>query len=349
MSRLSELLGRLAVAGAVMVLGPGYAAAAEEPAGSAATEATRAEAREAFRTGSALARREVWVDALASFERSQRLLPHPVTAYNIGYCERALGRLTRARRMFAKALADAGAPGAPRLPPEIERATLAYEIEIERRLVRVAVTLPAAATALAVDGRPLEVDPGASASIRLVAGTREPGPGERPPASFELLIDPGVHVFVVTAAGAPQVVSRSFAAGAMEVLALDPVADPPERRAERDARRVWATLAYGVGAAGLAVGAFAGAGAIHQKSALDGACGLTKKACPAAFQGGIDALHTDAAVSTAGLVMGGLGVAAGSALVATLLAGKNGPPSPKSARVTPVLGLGAVALRGVFP
>jgi tetratricopeptide (TPR) repeat protein len=151
------------------------AAGPEPPAPGAVSEAPEIQdARDAYRLGVSLIKQGQWNDALAAFERSFRLKPDAVTAFNIGYCERALGRLTRARASFRRALA------APELPPDKAAEARGYVAEVESRLSRVVLTLSPAGASVAVDGRPLEVshdggDPRAPAA-ELVAGTREPGP-----------------------------------------------------------------------------------------------------------------------------------------------------------------------------
>src|SRR5688572_29232364 len=79
-----------------------------EPSASdgAAEDPTLVRAREGFLLGTALAREGQWLDALAAFERSARLRAHPVTTYNLAYCERALGRYTRAQQLFNLALSE---------------------------------------------------------------------------------------------------------------------------------------------------------------------------------------------------------------------------------------------------
>src|SRR5947207_8021484 len=57
-------------------------------------------ARDAFRQGSALARQGQWPEALTAFRRSAALKGHPITTYDIAYCERALGRYARASLHF---------------------------------------------------------------------------------------------------------------------------------------------------------------------------------------------------------------------------------------------------------
>ncbi len=61
------------------------------------------------------------------------------------------------------------------------------------------VTLTQANSAIAIDGRPLDLQPSATRATA-VAGTRDLGPpeGARAPAqSFDLVLDPGPHVVVI--------------------------------------------------------------------------------------------------------------------------------------------------------
>src|SRR4051794_23601762 len=62
----------------------------------------REEAREQFAAGAELVKAAKWSEALTSFERSFALVPHPVTLFNVGACERALGSYARARRTFLR-------------------------------------------------------------------------------------------------------------------------------------------------------------------------------------------------------------------------------------------------------
>ena len=72
------------------------AAAQEDP------QVTRA--RALFVEGTAHANEMRWGEALARFESAQKLHPHPGTVYNIGICQRALGRYAQARASFRRAL-----------------------------------------------------------------------------------------------------------------------------------------------------------------------------------------------------------------------------------------------------
>src|SRR5689334_11721443 len=122
-----------AMVGALVLASPGVLAqsppAAQAPAPGEADAATL-QARALFSEGTDKAHRGEWSLALAAFQRSWSLHPHAVTAYNIGYCERALGRYTRARKMFGEAFAESAAHGGVELPQELAAAAKTYLAEL---------------------------------------------------------------------------------------------------------------------------------------------------------------------------------------------------------------------------
>ncbi len=168
------------------------------------------QARTLYLEGLSEVRKAHWGEALAAFERSQALRAHPLTTYNIGACERALGRYTRARRALLQALAE---DQAAQLPPSVVTDARAFLDEIERLLVRLTVTVEPAPARIAVDGRPLE--PESSPSAAFVVGTQSPGRGVAAPVgAFVLLADPGVHVITLSRAGFGDiVVNKSYRPG----------------------------------------------------------------------------------------------------------------------------------------
>jgi hypothetical protein len=277
------------------------------------------QAREAFRVGSALAKEGQWVDALAQFERSARLRPHAVTTYDIAFCERALGRYTRARRSFGRSLS--APPG--EMPAPLAAEARGYLAEIESRLARAVTTLSPEGAAVAVDGRPLEVASADAVHVELVAGTRDPGPAEPVSArSFHLVLDPGTHIIVVRAPGAPEaVVTLAFSAGATVPLALGAVMPPPPQVVATPPRRRGAVAAFSVGALGLAISAIFGGLALRRRSELEGVCVLT---CPHTEQPSVDAMNVFAGASTAGAVVAGAGAALGTFLWVTVAPGAPG-------------------------
>jgi PEGA domain len=175
---------------AIVLLVAARAVSADEDA------ARVAEARQRFVEGAALVKNAQWSEALAAFERSARLRPHPITLYNIGACERALGRYTRAREALSSAV-GAGAG----LPESLAAEARAFLAAIDRLLVHVALTVDPPEAEVALDGTPLAAGP-----------TR---------GAWPLTLDPGAHIFTLKRGGfADVLVNRSFAPGSTTPLDL---------------------------------------------------------------------------------------------------------------------------------
>jgi hypothetical protein len=174
----------------------------------------RDEAREQFATGAELVKAAKWSEALTAFERSFALVPHPVTLFNIGACERALGSYARARRTLARTRELDRAATNGTLPDSARSDVDAFLAEIAAILVTVDVHLDPPSATIAVDGRPLETT-SEGPPPTLTAGLAAPGPGHPPPAAdFRLELDPGAHVLVLARPGFEDVVRReTFAKG----------------------------------------------------------------------------------------------------------------------------------------
>jgi hypothetical protein len=299
-------------------------------------DAATLQARALFNDGTDKAHRGEWSLALVAFEQSRALHPHAVTVYNIGYCERALGRYTRARKMFGEAFAENAAHGGVELPQEQAAAARTYLAELERLIARAVISVSPEGASIVVDGRPLERADASGPRPVAWAGTRAPGEGEAIPAStFELQVDPGAHVFVLSKAGYVQHVStHDFEPGVVTnldlalapaapdkpKLAAPPAAPPSNGREEPEARpqspsRWPLYAAASVGAAGLATGVIAGIVAI----------GIKAEGTSHYAQAG-----TAADVSTVGFIAGGIGVAAGALYWWWLLLREPAAPSPAS-------------------
>jgi hypothetical protein len=335
--------------------------ASPDPAEPAAISPQLAQARDAFRLGSALAREGQWNEALAALERSQQLHPHPVTAFNIGYAERALGHYTRARRNLRAAIQTGD--GEP-LPPDLAQEARSYLAEIDSKLARLVVSLEAG-TAIAIDGRPLEPETAEDGKVLFVAGTSAPGAGTMPgAATFDLIADPGRHVVVLSRPGAANaVLDETFAAGtsARVRFAMDPEPAPaaaaastaagPEADAappgEGSSHAPWTWVAYGVGAAGLATGSVFGILAMNKKSSLDGVC-RDEGGCPPERQGDIDRMNTFALVATVGFGVGIAGAAVGTYLLLTDSSGSASAAPTKGFSAKPWVGLGSAGVSGRF-
>lgn len=294
-------------------------AEADEP------DARVGQARQAFVLGATLAGQQQWADALSAFERSARLRPHPVTTYNLAYCERALGHYTRSYKLFRSSLAEHEAAVTGTLPDDLLVLARSFLPELEHRIARAIVRMRPEAAELSVDGRPLEdaTEPG-QAKVTLMAGTRDVLGSELPRArDFTLMIDPGRHVLVVSRTGEPDRVSAEpFEAGAVRDLLLDtaprrdatPASLPhttdaaPKRKGAGD---VAAYASYGVGAAGLILGSIFGIAAVSKKGFLDERC-RTPSTCDPRYQGDIDALRRDTVIADIGFGVAVLGAGVGT-------------------------------------
>jgi len=310
------------------------------------------QARALFLEGTEDARRGDWSQALPAFERSEALRPHAVTAYNIGFCERALGRTTRARKMLGRAMAENAAHGGVELPEDLATAARTYLSELEKRIARAVVSVSPDGATIGVDGRPLE--PATAGGLRPVlwAGTRDPGPAEPVAAStFELELDPGSHVFVVSRPGyADEVVARTFEAGAEVNLTVKlsppapaPAALPTPRPAGAESpSRAPLYVALAIGGAGLATGAIAGGVALAQKSKVSSDCPSFTCSGPGATE--LSQTGTAADVSTTGFLVGGVGVAVAAVIWWLSPGGSRGG----AAYVTPWVAPGGGGVAGSF-
>jgi hypothetical protein len=164
-------------------------------------------AKESFSRGLDLARDQKWGEALDAFETAGRAKRHALTTYNAAVAERALSRYTRARLRFAAALEEDAAAGGTELAQHYKDDTKTFLAELDALLVHVDVTLDPVDAALAIDGRPLSW----TTDERTVAyaGVAPANAGERVDRkSFEVVADPGTHIFTVTKGGFDTVVSK---------------------------------------------------------------------------------------------------------------------------------------------
>ena len=194
----------------------GAARAADSPGGD-----NVAEARAEFVAATEHVKDARWGEALAAFERSNARRPHALTTYNIGACERALGRLTRARVTLRRALEADQASGQRELPRSFADEARTRLDEIASSLVLAGIALNPPDATLLVDG--LAVVPDETERGTYVAGLRSSGREVKAPgAAFVLVLDPGVHVFSLSRAGfANAVVQRTLAPGERVGFRLD--------------------------------------------------------------------------------------------------------------------------------
>jgi hypothetical protein len=332
------------------------ATSSSAPAELSAGDAEVVEARDAFRRGSALAKAGDWQGALAAFQRSARLKPHPVTTYDIAYCERALGHYARASFRFEEALAVPPGATAPLLPPELARDAETYLEEVRRRVAHVTVRLQPASAAIRVDGRELVrmSSPGGTAAY--VVGESDAAPRGIGAGPVELWLDPGAHVFVLIGEGeARSVESRTFLAGerAELVLSLSPVPAGAAPKAATSANskpaavqsppdRTAAYISFGVAGVGLVGGAVFAGLALSEKHDLDSDPACEQKQCPPGYEDRQSRMVTYADIATAGLVTFVVGAGVGTYFLLTA------KPKSSAAHVVPWFVGTAAGIAGRF-
>jgi hypothetical protein len=134
-----------------------------------------------------------WSAALVLFERSLSIREHALTLYNIGVCQRFLGRYTLSQRTLKAALARSEPTG--EMPALFVDQAKAYLTEIESKIARYAISLDPKAAKVAIEGRPLEPAPAGLAQAArndlFIAGVATSGEGRPVGISrFEVLVDP---------------------------------------------------------------------------------------------------------------------------------------------------------------
>jgi hypothetical protein len=244
------------------------------------------------------------------------------------------------------------------LPPELAEDARRYLEEITATLGRLPLTLSPEGTSLAIDGRPLVVDP--SDPTTVVAGIAAPGEGAPLPTGVAaLLIDPGAHVIVLSRKGSPDhVIRKSVDRGARgpawELFLPEVEPDVPAPRAAAPGRaggirdqapsptpdRTLAYVALGAGALGAITGSVFGVLALNEYDDLEAAC--PRRRCSPLYEDDLDRLELHANLATLGFIVAG----AGGALGLTLLFSETKPA--KDTAVRAVIGPGSVAIDGRF-
>ncbi|HVW27589.1 MAG TPA: hypothetical protein VHC69_19625 [Polyangiaceae bacterium] len=317
-------------------------------------------ARAAFLRALELAREERYAEAIAEFRESERLRPHPITSYDIGYCERKLGHHSNAFRAFVHALTP-GSTG-EQLPAGFEARARQDVVDAATAMGRVRISGDRAR--LRVDGHPVESLDDEGQSTYLIAE----GDAERrePPDSFELLVDPGEHVVgATTSEGAPLLEIRVLVESGSVTNVVVPTAAPaPPRVVEQTAespsprpvpvdepraiaRRPDRTLAYvalSTSAAGfVASGVFAALALSDEGYLDDSRC--PQHQCPNAYASRVDRMQRFATFATVAL---GVGVAGGLGGAYLWFSARPKAPPAGALSVEPWIGLSSAGLRGRF-
>jgi hypothetical protein len=264
--------------------------------------------------------------ATESFQQAERLVHSPIHLLYIARCKAKTGRLLEARKIFKEILAET-------LPPDAsapyKEAFNAAQNGARGEVVDADVRLPtielvfgagAAGAAVTIDGTPV-----AAADL------------DRP-----IQLDPGVHTVVATREGArfERTITLKDGGGSQKVEVVLTGA-----KGTKGTNLVPVVVSFGVGALGLGVGAVTGLMSLGKVRDLETQC--PTKRCSPALEDTADSAKTLGTVSTIGFVVGGVGAAAGAALLLFRPVDQK-DEKDAGARVRVGLGPGSVFVGGAF-
>ncbi|HET9958332.1 MAG TPA: hypothetical protein VFQ61_27745 [Polyangiaceae bacterium] len=306
------------------------------------SEADRATARALAEEGHKALAAKDYALAEDRFRRADALIRAPSLMVDHARALVGLGRLAEAYEDFDAARKEKLAPGAP---PAFKRAVA----EAERAIKEIAPKI--AWVTLRVNG---PSDPLIKIGEREIPASALGAP---------LPVDVGAQTIQVSAEGyVPKDAPLSLAAGqktelelTLEPVPVAPPAPPPAPVIKHVVRRqppppveskpsALTYIAFGVGGAGLAVGAVTGILCLSERSKLSSEC-PDGKCAPGTHHDDIARYHLYSYTSAIGLLVGVAGAGTGVALLLTKP--KHEEPHAK-ARVTPYVGLGSVGVEGKF-
>ncbi|WP_437968863.1 tetratricopeptide repeat protein [Sorangium sp. So ce260] len=325
---------------------PGPAAGADDAAATPAPDAVE-KAQSLFKKGAALYESKRYALALEQFRASYAAVPSPNSHLYIARCLADLGEHSEAYLEFDLVAAEAAAraKAEPRYAQTEQTAQLERD-DLARKIALVTVTVahPDAAASLAIAGKdvprerwgkPFPVKPG---KTEIVLRTRT--------TSIPQTLDLSAGEAKTVALDADQ--ADPGGAGDGDPVLLDEGAGFPESEApsRRAYLRPYAYAAGGVGVAGLAVFTVAGLMANSTYSDLVEAC---QGPCPIDRKDDVDAGKSQKTVANVGVVVGAIGLVAGTTLlVLSLTGGSAGEPQRTTASTQLLVGPGFAGLRGTF-
>lgn len=333
----------------------------------AQSDADRATARELGQQGERALFAKDYEKAEDRFRRADQLVHAPTLELGLARALAGEGKYVESQETYNRIVREGVAPGAP----------AAFKQALEDAKKEVGTVSPK------VGGVTITVQATGGGDVPGVSVALDDAPVNTASLGVRRLVDPGPHVLRATAAGykpaelrfsvpeggsvneavtldkdlsapAPASVpapapgaNATPASAATPGLAAATTPEQPESASGHKSILPW--VAFGLGGAGLALGAVTGALAMSKHSDLAKACSAPT-ACPSTQQSNIDGYHTMGMLSTVGFVVGGVGVAAGAVLL--LIRPKTESASaaaqPAALRVTPVVGPGSIGAVGTF-
>lgn len=275
------------------------------------------------------------------FRRADELVHAPTLVVDHGRALMGLGRYVEAQEAFELVLREGVSDSAPYAwKRALQQAGKLLE-EVKPKVAWLTISVPDVENPkVSIDGKPIPV---AALGIRRAT-------------------DPGHRTVVATADGyESKQTTVDLDEGGEDSIELDLVALPPRERAkaptpvtrtpkpapeDRGASMEIPTyVAFGVGGAGLAVGAVTGVLALRKRSDLNSVC--SGNVCPSTAQSDLDSYHKLGLISGIGF---GVGIAGGVTGLVLLLTGEQSDASDEGieAGIRPYVEPGGVGLQGAF-
>ncbi len=309
-----------------------------------------------FQQARDLFKQERYAEACPRFAESQRLEPKLGTLLNLAVCHEKIGKIATAWAEYTSAATIA------RRDDRKEREAFARDqvAILEKKIARVVVQADAspAGPSVTLDDQPLDrtalntplpIDPGkhrigAAAPGKVAWSTVIEVPSERADLTVPI---PALAAAVEQPQPPAAATPAPWVAAPTQLAPAPPLAPLPSGGAPEPARNGNLTIAcagFGLGAAGLLVGAITGAVTLSRVGAIRDRC--TNDRCGQDQTEAISSANTLANVSNVGFAAFALGVGVG--IGALLLARSHEPAAKAGAALTPILGPGVVGLRGSF-
>ncbi len=326
----------------------------------AQTDLERATARDSANSGRAAFDAGQYEQAIDSFSRAESLVHAPPHLLFLARSQAKLGRLVAAHETYLKITRETLKPNAPKAFSDAQSAAEQELPVVDARLPSVTVTLSGApgdgvtvqmdgaALPSAMIGIPLPADPGSHVFKASGNATSDPVTVTLSEASKQIVVLKVHRTSDASAAAAPP------AAGSAPDAALG--SDTADRPSHGSGRRVAAYASFGVGALGLGLGTYFLVKASNARKDADALYGQCRAISPQGNCGTVrdqfaskdNAADGQRAIGVTGLVVGGVGVAAGITLLILDAHGSRQSARHDAPRVTPVIGLNTLGLAGTF-
>lgn len=298
-------------------------------------------------------------EAVDKLQRAEKIFHAPTTLARLGECQVQLGKLVEGTENLNRVSRETLAPTAPQAFKDAQERARKILADTKPKIAKLKIAVAAPSDAqltVKVDGENVPAanlntnrptDPGEH-TVEVTA------PGYKTATAKVRLTEGGVDSVALTLEVDPSWVKP--AVGLAPAPGPGPAPLPPPSETPASSSRVPAYVAFGVGGAGLAVGAVFGLLALGKKGDLDDSC--KDKVCPSnAQQDTIDSGKTLGTVSTIGFAVGIVGAGVGMVLLLTSRSPSTATATTLhnplrvrvgGARVEPLVGAGQLGVLGAF-